>query len=80
VTTPTQQAQHEFRLAHGHFTKVFALDNSAENGVSDGIREGMKELARGMEQLAVGLRATYQLLEKMQADIDNLKRMPRPGL
>jgi hypothetical protein len=67
-------------LAHSHFAQVFSLDNSSEHGVSDGIREGMKELARGMEQLAGGLRATYQLLEKMQADIDNLKRMPRPGL
>lgn len=78
VASPTQQAQQQFRHAHGMFTQVFSAENSKEHEVADGIREGLKGLALGMDQLAVGLRATYQLLEKMQAEIENLKRQ-RPG-
>jgi hypothetical protein len=78
MTSPTRQAQHQFRQAHNNLRNVVAQTNDQAPAIADGLREGLVALTLGMDQLAVGLRATYQLIEKMQADIELLKR-PRLG-
>src|SRR6187455_2465956 len=66
MTSPTQQAQNQFRIAQNHLMSVTAQPDDQAPAIPNGVRQGLLGLALGMEQLAVGLRATYQLLEKMQ--------------
>ena len=79
MASPTEQAQYQFRKAHTNFMDVVATLNDQAELIPMELREGLKGLALGMDQLAVGMRATYQLLEKMQTDIEDLKRTQRPG-
>lgn len=80
MTSPTQQAQMRFDRAHSQLMEIMATPNDQEGAIiAMGLREGLKELSLGMNQLAVGLRAAYQLLEKVQADIDAIKRAQRFG-
>lgn len=79
MSSPTQNAQVRFDRAHQQLMEVMGIVGDADPGVPMRLREGLKEMARGMGDMAVGLRATYQLIEQLQKEIRELKLAQQRG-
>lgn len=84
MSSPTQSAQNRFTLALREMEQVWGNDNE-QNPINAAMRDSLKQFMRGMGDMAVGLRATYQLIEQMQKDlqalqrdVQALKQTPRP--
>jgi hypothetical protein len=57
---PTQEAQWKFNQA------IMQIDTGGGSTQVTGIALGLQSIAEGLGQLAIGLRATYVLLEDVQ--------------
>ncbi len=65
--TPTQQAESYLQTAIDNFY------NASLTGRQQTVAPGLQQMAAAMKQMSVGLRATYQKLEELEALIK------RPG-
>jgi len=73
---PTESAEYEFRMAEQLYAK--AVTNAASRVDKETLEQMLANtnMARGMRNLAVGLRATYMLLEEVKGLL-NRSRMPK---
>ena len=66
--TPTEVAEMKFRNAQGSFTRGI-LNAGKDNNAADTFA-GLSYICEGLGSLAVGVRATYMLLEEVNRKLD----------
>ena len=73
---PTELAEFNFRNAQGSFTR--GILNAVDDRNAADTFAGLQYVYEGLAQLAVGVRATYLLLEEVNRKLD-LQGGVRPG-
>lgn len=67
MATPTQAAEDYFRRSQNSFTRGIVATKSTD--MAD-IYAGLTNMAEGLADLAVGVRATYILLDEVKRRLD----------
>lgn len=71
MSSPSKTAQYSFSLAK------ITLQGAKSNEYADlnfALKSSLMEISWGLENLAVGLRATYMLIEELQREVRQLKQ------
>ena len=71
MATPTQAAEDFFRRSQNAFTRGIVATKSTD--MAD-VYAGLTNMAEGLVNLAVGVRATYILLEEVKRKLDSPAR------
>jgi hypothetical protein len=74
--SPTKSAEHFFQIAYSRaVTAAGRIPASAKDPTPAAIYDlaaAMSALAKGMSDMAVGLRATYQAIDRLERKLDGL--------
>jgi hypothetical protein len=75
MTTPTKTAEDAFQFAMNVLQQVKTNTNDEMNL---NVRAALSNMAYGLKNLSIGLRATYMLLEDVQKDLRQYNQTRRP--
>jgi len=74
MSSPTKTAEDAFQFAMNRLQEV--KTNNEEMNAN--VRSALSNMAYGLKNLSVGVRATYILLEEVQKELRQLNQMRRP--
>jgi hypothetical protein len=74
MSSPTKDAESAFVFVMHHLQGIEAKGNSLDPAT----KAALMNMAWGMKNLSVGVRATYMLLESVQKELRQLNRAGRP--
>lgn len=75
---PTELAEREFHIAYLHAVEAMSVFHSSNQAPFADLAMSLKHLAGGLQDLSVGVRATYILLAQVQAQLAQSKSPGRP--
>jgi hypothetical protein len=80
MTTPTESAEHFFRIAYDRTIYAAGRTSKADDPISLALYDTaacLSAISKGLGDLAVGLRATYMRIESLEKKLDQQRLSAR---